>query len=313
MNIILVPNSRHGQGRNTTLSQRHLILIALIVFVVLPVLFGILAYYAQGLLSTDSVDAQLSAERRELAAQRTMITEAKHNAETHLDALARRLGQLQAQMMRVNALGSRLTRMAGLDAREFDFSTDAAMGGPEQASTSSNSPDLTSSLDRLSQDIERQQERLAALENLLLDRKLNAAVTPSGWPVQGGWVSSGFGIRADPFTGRQSVHDGVDIAAPMGSPILAVADGIVSFCGERAGYGLLVEITHESGLVTRYAHTSATLVKVGDLVKKGHAIALVGSSGRSTGPHLHFEVVRNGIPVDPMRYLRQHQMADSGH
>lgn len=305
MNIIIVPNSRHGKGRNATLSQGHLVLIALVVVIALPVFLGVLAYQAQDMLTAYSADSQLSAQRRELAAQRTAITEAKRNAEAHLNALAQRLGQLQAQVLRLNALGSRLTRMAGLDPREFNFSADAAMGGPEKTINSSNPPELVSSLEQLGQEVERQQERLAALENLLLDRKLNAAVTPSGWPVQGGWISSGFGVRADPFNGHQSMHEGVDIASRMGSPVLAVGDGVVTHSGERAGYGLLVEITHESGLVTRYAHTSATLVKVGDRVKKGQSIALVGSSGRSTGPHLHFEVVRNGIPVNPMRYLQQ--------
>jgi murein DD-endopeptidase MepM/ murein hydrolase activator NlpD len=207
--------------------------------------------------------------------------------------------------LRLNALGGRLTRMAGLDAREFNFSVEAAMGGPEKAGDSLNPPDLLSSLDKLTKEIERQQERLATLENLLLDRKLNAAVTPSGWPVGGGWISSGFGVRADPFSGHQAVHDGVDIASHLGSPVLAVGDGVVSHSGEKAGYGVLVEVTHESGLITRYAHTSATLVKVGDRVKKGQSIALVGSSGRSTGPHLHFEVVRNGRAVNPMKYLQQ--------
>lgn len=305
MNIILIPSSRHGQGRNTTLSQRHLVLIASVVFVALPILLGAMAFYAQDMLSKYGADSMMSAQRRELAAQRTEIDDAKRNAEAHLNALAQRLGQLQAQVMRLNALGGRLTRMAGLDPREFNFSADAAMGGPETPGTSTTTPDLTASLDRLSQAVERQQERLSALENLLLDRKLNAAVTPSGWPVQGGWISSGFGVRADPFNGHQAMHEGVDIAAPMGSPIHAMGDGVISFSGERAGYGLMVEITHESGLVTRYAHTSAILVKVGDRVKKGQEIALVGSTGRSTGPHLHFEVVRNGVAVDPMRYLQQ--------
>lgn len=305
MNIILVPNSRHGKGRNTTLSPRHFALIALTVFIALPILLGAIAYHAQDLFYASNADSQLSAQRRELAAQRASITEAKRSAEAHLNALAQRLGQLQAQVLRLNALGGRLTRMAGLDAREFNFSADAAMGGPEKAGDSLSPPELTSSLDKLTQEIERQQERLAALENLLLDRKLNAAVTPSGWPVGGGWVSSVFGVRADPFSGHQTVHEGVDIASHLGSPVHAVGDGVVSHSGERAGYGMLVEITHESGLITRYAHTSATLVKVGDRVKKGQSIALVGSSGRSTGPHLHFEVVRNGRAVDPMKYLQQ--------
>ena len=305
MNIILVPSNRNGKGNNATLSHRHLIVIALVALVVLPGFFGVLAYHAQELISTHSPDSLLSAQRRELAAQRLAIAEAKRRAETHLNALAQRLGQLQAQVLRLNALGSRLTRMAGLDTREFNFSADAAMGGPEKASVLSSPPDLMSSIDRLTLEVERQQERLAALENLLLDRKLNAAVTPSGWPVEGGWISSGYGMRADPFNGHHSMHEGVDIASHMGSSVLAVGDGVVSHSGEKAGYGLLVEVTHESGLITRYAHSSATLVKVGDRVKKGTAIALVGTSGRSTGPHLHFEVVRNGASVNPMRYLQQ--------
>ncbi len=305
MNIILVPNSHRGKGRNTTLSHRHLVLIALVMLVALPVLIGIVAYHAEDMLSAYNADSLLAAQRRELAAQRTAVVEAKRNAEAHLNALAQRLGQMQAQLMRLNALGSRLTRMAGLDAREFNFSVEAAMGGPEKAAVSSNPPELMDSLDRLTREIERQQERLSALENLLLDRKLNAAVTPSGWPVEGGWISSGFGVRADPFNGYQSQHEGVDIASNMGSPVLAMGDGVVSHSGEKAGYGLLVEVTHESGLITRYAHSSAVLVRVGDRVQKGQSIALVGTSGRSTGPHLHFEVVRNGTSVDPMRYLQQ--------
>lgn len=305
MNIILVPNNRHGKGRNTTLSQRHLVVIALVLFVALPALVGVIAYHAQEMFSDYNADSLLVAQRRDLAAQQRVIADAKRNAEAHLNALAQRLGQLQAQVLRLNALGSRLTRMAGLDAREFNFSAEAAMGGPEKIVASSNTPQLMDSLERLARETERQQERLAALENLLLDRKLNAAVTPSGWPAAGGWISSGFGVRADPFNGHQSVHEGVDIAARMGSPVLAVGDGLITHSGEKAGYGSLVEVTHESGLITRYAHTSATLVKVGDRVRKGQEIALVGTSGRSTGPHLHFEVVRNGTAVNPMRYLQQ--------
>ena len=305
MNIILVPNSSRGKGRNATLSQRHLVAIGLVLFVALPVFLGIVAYHAQDMFSAYNADSQLTAQRRELAAQRSAVAEAKRNVEAHLNALAQRLGQMQAQMMRLNALGSRLTRMAGLDAREFNFSAEAAMGGPEKAVASSNPPELMDSLNALSREIERQQERLSALENLLLDRKLSAAVTPSGWPVEGGWISSAFGVRADPFHGHQSYHDGVDIASNLGSPVHAVGDGVVSHSGERAGYGLLVEVTHESGLITRYAHASAVLVRVGDRVQKGQAIGLVGTSGRSTGPHLHFEVVRNGVSVNPMRYLQQ--------
>jgi murein DD-endopeptidase MepM/ murein hydrolase activator NlpD len=136
-----------------------------------------------------------------------------------------------------------------------------------------------------------------------MDHQLAAAVTPSGWPTEGGWISSRFGARLDPFSGKRNFHDGVDIAARMGTPILAMADGVISWSGDRSGFGLMVEITHGQGYTTRYAHASATLVKVGDRVSKGQSVAKVGSSGRSTGPHLHVEVRRLGRVVDPSSYL----------
>lgn len=306
MNIILVPGSRHGKGNNISLSTRQTVLLALVLFVFLPGLIGVVSFKLQEFFSeqTDEV-AQINIQKRELAAHRAAIHEARRETVTHLNALAQRMGQMQAQVLRLNALGSRLTRMAGLDPREFNFSAEPAMGGPEKTGATANSPALMATLERLATDLDRQQERLAALENLLLDRKLNAAVTPSGWPVDGGWMSSGFGKRADPFTGHQSMHEGVDIATRYGTPIQAMGDGLVTFSGEKAGYGLMVEVTHDSALVTRYAHTSSTLVKVGDRVQKGQAIAAVGTSGRTTGPHLHFEVLRDGNPVNPLRYLQQ--------
>jgi murein DD-endopeptidase MepM/ murein hydrolase activator NlpD len=232
------------------------------------------------------------------------VENVKRQTQTHLNALARRMGQLQAEVLRLNALGQRLTRMAGIDPREFNFNAEPAMGGPERGIGGSVSIDVGTTLDRLGAEIDKKRERLAALEGLLLDRKLSAAVTPAGWPVDGGWVSSGFGMRADPFTGQQSFHDGVDIASRLDSRVLAMGDGVVSYSGEKAGYGIMVEVTHESGLVTRYAHTRSTLVKVGDRVARGNPIATVGTTGRSTGPHLHFEVVRNGQAVNPARYLQ---------
>jgi len=308
MHIILVPGSRHGKGNNVSLSSRQTVLVALVLGLLLPALVGVVAYRLQGLFAeqTDEI-AQINMQRRELAAQRVAINEARREAVTHLNALAQRMGQMQAQIFRLNALGGRLTRMAGLDPREFDFSAEPAMGGPEKAGSATASAELTASLTRLAAGLDRQQERLAALESLMLDRKVNAAVTPSGWPVEGGWVSSGFGRRVDPFTGQQSMHEGVDIATRLGTTVQAMGDGLVTYSGEKAGYGLLVEITHDSALLTRYAHNSELRVKVGDRVQKGQAIAQVGSSGRSTGPHLHFEVLRNGNPVNPQRYLRLHQ------
>lgn len=305
MNIILVPAAKHGKSQVASLTHRHLFVIALVGLVVMPVFLGVLTYQVMGIVERASGESSIARQERSLAAQRAAIAEARRNTEAHLNALAIRMGELQAETLRLNALGSRLTRMAGLDPREFNFDTPPGVGGPERPGATTAMPGALDSLDKLSRQIERQRERLTALESLMLDRKLNAQVTPSGWPVDGGWVSSGFGMRADPFTGHQSYHEGVDIASRLGSPVYAMGDGVVSFSGDRQGYGLMVEITHESGLISRYAHTRANLVKEGDRIQKGQTIALVGSSGRSTGPHLHFEVVRNGATVNPSRYLRQ--------
>ncbi len=306
MNVILVPGGRTAKGQNACLTTRHLLVIGLVGLVGFPALVGFLTYRIQSLLDRDAGGqaALLAAQERALAVQRTEIDQVKRQTQTHLNALARRMGQLQAEVLRLNALGQRLTRMAGIDPREFNFNAEPAMGGPERTSVTSVPLDVGATLERLGSEIDRKRERLAALESLLLDRKVNAAVTPAGWPVEGGWVSSGFGMRADPFTGQQSFHEGVDIATRMGSEILAMGDGVVSHSGEKTGYGLMVEVTHESGLVTRYAHVRTALAKVGDRVSRGQTIALVGSTGRSTGPHLHFEVVRNGQPVNPARYLQ---------
>lgn len=305
MNVILVPSGRPASGSSTCLSHRHIVVMAIATFA-LAVVLGTVAYQINALLDQAvGPQAALASYKRELAAQRTTLKQASARTEAHLNALAQRLGSLQAQVLRLNALGSRLTRMAGLDAREFNFETVPAMGGPEKVLAHPEPPpDVSVALERLARELERSEARLQALEGLLLDRKLTAQITPSTWPTEGGWISSGFGTRSDPFTGRQSWHEGVDIAARFGSQVFATGDGLVTWSGERAGYGLLVEITHASGLVTRYAHLSDILVKVGDRITGGQAIGRIGTSGRTTGPHLHFEVVRNGQPVNPAKYLQ---------
>lgn len=304
MNVILIPGGRPASGSSTCLSHGHIVVMAIATFA-LAVVLGTVTYQINALLDqTAGPQAALSHYKRELASQRATLKQATAHTEAHLNALAQRLGSMQAQVLRLNALGLRLTRMAGLDAREFNFETVPAMGGPEKALTHPEPPDVGTALERLARELERSEARLQALEGLLLDRKLTAQITPSTWPAEGGWISSGFGARSDPFTGRQSWHEGVDIAVRFGSQVFATGDGVVTWSGERAGYGLLVEITHASGLVTRYAHLSDTLVKVGDRITGGQAIARIGTSGRTTGPHLHFEVVRNGQPVNPARYLQ---------
>jgi len=237
--------------------------------------------------------------------QQLQIDDARKSARTHLDALTLRLGRMQARMLQLNALGNQLVAQASLDKDEFDFNSLPAVGGPENVAglESIEFPDFLSMLDDLSVEMEDRGQKLSVLDTLLMDRSLHDRVMPSGSPVKNGWVSSGYGKRADPFTGKKEFHKGVDLAGKEGSRVLSAGDGIVTWVGKRTGYGNLVEITHGNGYVTRYGHNKKLLVAVGDTVKKGQQIAVLGSTGRSTGPHVHYEVVHNGQQVNPSKYL----------
>jgi murein DD-endopeptidase MepM/ murein hydrolase activator NlpD len=195
--------------------------------------------------------------------------------------------------------------MADIDNREFDFDSDPPTGGPESdgEGVSAQIPDLTAMLDRLDKRVELRDSQLAALENVILARDLKKQIHPEGRPVTQGFISSYFGEREDPFTGREAYHKGVDFAGSAGEDVVAVAAGVVTWAGQRSGYGTLVEINHGDSYVTRYAHNERALVNVGDTVKRGQRIALMGSTGHSTGPHVHFEVLRNGRQVDPLSFI----------
>jgi len=244
--------------------------------------------------------------RQELDSQRNLVEETKQSAQENVNALAMRLGQMQAQMIRLDALGERLTKMAKLDRGEFDFGKPPAQGGPvnDDSLTSIAIPDFLSAIDRLSKQLDDRSQQLGVLESLLMNRNLQAEVLPAGRPIKRGWTSSFYGMRTDPFTGKQEHHKGMDFAGRDGSDIVAVASGVITWAGKRYGYGNLVEVNHGNGYVTRYGHCKDMKVNVGETVKKGQLIALMGSTGRSTGPHVHFEVWRNGRPVDPERYIK---------
>lgn len=306
MNIIVVPDSR-GKGKNFSLTQGQISLLAAVLFVAVPVLVGTISFRIQALLQEPAGARPpqfVADEAQRLVSERRALEAARRDAETYLNALAQRLGHLQAQMLRLNALGQRLTQMAGLKG-DFDFEERPAVGGPEEiGNAQTRVPDFLRALEELSHAIESKSVQLQRLESAMIDRKLKSEVTPTGWPVDGGWMSSGFGLRADPFTGRQTYHEGVDIANKLGSPIRAMAAGVVVHAGHKDGYGLMVEVKHDHGMSTRYAHAKELLVQVGDKIERGDDLALVGSSGRSTGPHLHFEVLQNGRPINPARFLR---------
>jgi len=223
-----------------------------------------------------------------------------------MDALSMRLGAAQANVIRLNALGERLTKMAGLDAGEFDFKDPPPQGGPSDSRESDNLDvrDFSHSLDKLALQLEDREQQLSVIETLLMSRNLRQEVIPSGRPVKHGWLSSPYGKRTDPFNGKTEFHPGIDFAGKLGTKIMAVASGVVTWAGSRYGYGNMVEIDHGNGYSTRYGHAEKLLVKVGQTVKKGQPIALMGSTGRSTGPHVHFEVRIHGRTVNPARFLK---------
>jgi len=280
-------------------------MLAVGLFVVIPG-FTLYSGYQMGLSHMKAHPDDLSiAVESELDTQRLRLADVTRKAEENLNALALRLGTLQAHVIRLDALGQRLTTMAKLDKGEFDFDSPPAQGGPVEADagTAITVPDFVGSLNDLSVQIEDRSKQLAVLETMLMSRNLQAEVMPTGRPVNRGWLSSFFGIRTDPFTGLRVHHSGVDFAGKLGSDVVTVAAGVVNFAGKRSGYGNLVEINHGNGYMTRYGHNLENLVKVGETVKKGQIISKMGTSGRSTGPHVHFEVIVNGQTVNPRKYI----------
>lgn len=277
-------------------------------FLGMPVIAGgVLGYHffvdQEAVISADS----LKALELELAEQKEQIGQSQKQARADVSALTLRLSELQARLIRIDALGERLTTVSSLDSSEFVFGQAPALGGPasESLGSSYTTPNFLQAINTLSQQIDDREQQLETLSALLVDRKLRNDIFIAGRPVQKGWMSSHFGRRTDPFTGQSAWHGGVDFAGKDGSPIVAVASGIVTWSGARDGYGETIEVNHGGGFSTRYAHNKENKVSVGDVIKKGQTIALMGSSGRSTGPHVHFEVYKNGRSVDPSSYIHR--------
>ena len=244
----------------------------------------------------------------ELDYQRQAIANTRQQSEDTMDALAIRIGQMNARVIRLDALGRRLTEMADIDDGEFDFDSEPAMGGPEEPLVYSGdvgAPELLAAMEQLDSQLDSREAQLGVLESVLMTQNLSERVYPQGRPVKSGWMSSYFGKRTDPFTGKPANHRGVDFAGKAGAEVVAVADGVVTWSSGRYGYGQMVEINHGNGYSTRYAHNSKNLVKVGEEVRKGQTVALMGDTGRATGPNLHFEVLQDGRRVNPVKFIRQ--------
>lgn len=254
------------------------------------------------LLAAGGLAGSAVAQRR-LAAEAEQARVTRAQAQRELNAIAARVGELQAQANRLNALGERLTRMGGLKDGEFDFDRPVGVGGDGQVRDMPKA-ELGRSLDAVSRQLQASGEQLGVLDTLLTDRQFTLAAVPSRAPVTESYITSGFGTRADPIVGGGEFHKGIDFSANTGDPVLAVADGVVSFVGDRSGYGNVVEIDHGNGYVTRYAHNSRLERRVGELVRAGDEIAKAGSTGRSTGAHVHLEVWRDGRVVNPRPFLQ---------
>jgi murein DD-endopeptidase MepM/ murein hydrolase activator NlpD len=305
MKIIIV-DEKHGASKSLVLRGWMRLGLSLCLLG-LPVVLGYYGFQlAQSLNSETQRDEAAQAWVDGLREQKADLERVKQETLAQLEALTIRMASLQARLIRLDALGERLTNAAGLDDGEFDFTEEPSVGGPEVIleEGSFQMPDFLDELDELAEQIESRQQQLELLDSILIERESQSEFSVSGRPVNRGYISSGFGRRIDPFTGSLAFHQGVDFSTgSTGADVFAVAAGVVTFAGDKAGFGKMVQLDHGNGFETIYAHDQKVLVKVGDVVKKGQVIALSGSTGRSSGPHVHFEVHKNGRVVDPASYI----------
>jgi murein DD-endopeptidase MepM/ murein hydrolase activator NlpD len=223
---------------------------------------------------------------------------------SNLSALALKLGEMQARVQRLDALGGRLVKLTGMKPEEFQFDQPPAQGGPLVTAGPLSLATLAQQLETLAHVVDDRSDKLMALQTLLMQNQLSRGLLPSIVPIENGVYTSNFGWRVDPFSGSSAMHEGVDFMAEPGTPIFASAGGVVVYADTHAQYGNMVEIDHGNDIVTRYAHASKLLVKAGQVVRRGDKVAEVGSTGRSTGNHLHFEVRYKGSAQNPVRFLQ---------
>jgi murein DD-endopeptidase MepM/ murein hydrolase activator NlpD len=306
MNIIIVSKPFSGT-RVLRLGERRLQLIAgAVVAMAVFAVFGLGAWIGTAFIAPESLRGQLSNTRVELQKQKAEVDRLNGIVMRDMNALAVKLGRIQASSTRINALGERLAKLGKLDDGEFNFTTEPDMGGPAHEPIAVMMPpdQFSSELFRLQRQLAQQSRQLTVLEELLEDRSLDQSLMPTGVPVRHGYTSSTYGYRPDPINGSRQFHSGIDFDGSMGDDILAVAGGVVSFAGRKNGYGNVVEIDHGNGYVTRYAHNSQNVLQVGDPVRPGDVVAKMGSTGRSTGTHVHFEVWENGRVVNPTTFIK---------
>lgn len=306
MKVILVP--RRNATSLSLDTSRPLQLGLLLVVAAVPLLLGVMGtVLVMNSMENRSEQALLAAWQQEMDRATSEVEHMSEQVELELVGLTVRMAELQARVLRLDALGQRVASNAKFDNGEFDFSRVPAVGGPVagEALAQQSEVDVRVELDELQQLLVDRERQLALLEQQLDARKTRSDTYIAGRPIRRGWMSSAFGQRTDPFNGQQAWHEGVDFAGKEGADVVAVAGGVVTYSGKRYGYGQMVEINHGDGYTTLYAHNRDNLVQTGDTVTRGQTIAKMGSSGRSTGPHVHFEVSKWGEQIDPVRYINR--------
>lgn len=277
----------------------------LTLLLVIGLIAGGIGYSGYRFAQTPDHTADVSMWKDIIQKQQLDLERLKQESDASIEVLSSRMGLMQAHVNRLDALGQKLILMAEIDNGEFDFDQIPALGGPEALQqVSVDSSELNKAIDDLSYSLADRESQLLVLEDLILSRNLLKEVEPSGRPITNGWLSSYYGMRTHPISGKREMHKGMDFAGKMSGPVISVAKGVVTFSGTRYGYGKVVDVNHGNGYTTRYGHNSKLLVSVGDTVEKGFQIAEIGSSGRSTGPHVHFEVLKDGQQVDPIKFIQ---------
>ncbi len=304
MKVIFV-SRKHGGSRSIELSRWSRALLSLCCLG-LP-----LGLAASGYIAGQESGARvqrgeaLDAPQHGLEHQSGAVSDQARLSQRQLQAMTLNLAELEARMTRLDALGQHLTTMANLEEGEFDFSQPPALGGPVLSAYNGDFSSLQfdGELGRFESHLDNREQQLEMLESLLTNSKWQAQASLSGWPVKSGYMSSRYGWRIDPISGKRSMHTGLDFAGKAGSDVVTVASGVVTWTGRDGAYGNTVEVSHGDDYVTRYAHNKEILVGPGDVVRKGDTIALMGSTGRATGSHVHYEVYKNGRSVDPSSYV----------
>ncbi|NRA41367.1 MAG: M23 family metallopeptidase [Pseudomonadales bacterium] len=302
---LIVLDANFSGSKEFNLSNRKIAYLAMLLAALLLSLLLFIGLYLDRFFQVRHYQAEVDRMREQTLFDQHQINSLNAYSEAVFLEQSRQFGLLQARMTRLEALGGQVADMAGMS-EEFDFYREPAIGGLLNTAE----PDAIQSEHHLLANMQAMQARLKiretellAIDGLVQNSNIQKESYLSGRPIVKGWLSSNYGKRIDPFTGRLSLHKGVDFAGQEDSDVIAVASGVVTWSGDRYGYGMMVEVNHGNGYSTRYAHNKSHLVKVGDVVNKGQALAKMGSTGRSTGPHVHYEVLKNGRQVDPHRYI----------